>query len=53
MGFNSGFKGLNWSKQTKNLVVGDKRNPQTKLPVLNWHNQNTNITTAEMLIVLL
>ena len=27
--------------------------PQAKLPVLNWHNQNPNITTVETLIVLL
>jgi hypothetical protein len=27
-------------------------NPHSKLPVLNWHNQNPNITTVEMLIVL-
>jgi hypothetical protein len=28
-------------------------NPQTKMPVLNWHNQTPNITTVEMLMVLL
>jgi len=39
--------------QTNNLVEDDKHNHQTKLPVLNWWNQNPKITTAEMLIVLL
>ena len=43
---------LNSNKQTKNIADDDKHNPQTKLPVLNWHNQNPNITTAEMLTVL-
>ena len=43
---------LNSNKQTKNLGDHDKHNPQTNLPVLNWHNQNPNITTAEMLTVL-
>ena len=31
----------------------NKHNPHTKLPLLNWHNQNPNITTVQMLIVLL
>ena len=39
-------------EQRKNLAHDAKHNPQTKLPVLNWHNQNPNITTAEMLTVL-
>jgi len=42
------FKQLN-----KNLSQDDKQNPQARLPVLNWHHQNPNITTVEMLIVLL
>jgi len=37
--------------QTKNFVEDDKHNPQHKMLVLNWHNQNPNITTVEMLIV--
>jgi len=38
----------------KNSAVDEyKHNPQAKLSVLNWHNQNTNITTVEMLTVLL
>jgi hypothetical protein len=37
----------------KHFVVSDKQNPQGKLPVLNWNNQNTKITTVEMLTVLL
>jgi len=40
------------NNQTKNLVQGDKHNPQAKTLVLNWHNQNPNITTVEMLKVL-
>ena len=40
---------LNSNKQTKNLAHDDKHNPQSKLPVLNGHNQNPNITPAEML----
>jgi len=41
---------LNSIKQTKNLIIDDnKHNPQAKLPVLNWHNQNPNITIVEML----
>jgi len=39
--------------QTRNLVVNNKHNPQAKLLVLKWKNQNPNITTVEMLIVLL
>jgi hypothetical protein len=39
--------------QTKNFVLDDKQKPQFKLPVLNWHNQNPNITTVEKLTVLL
>ena len=31
----------------------NKHNPPTKLPLLNWHNQNPNITTVQMLMVLL
>jgi hypothetical protein len=44
---------LNLNNQTKNIDDDGKHNPQTKLPVLNWHNQNPNITTVEMLLVLL
>ena len=44
---------LNSNNQTINLVHNDKHNPQAKLPVLNWHNQNRNITTVEMLVLLL
>ena len=44
---------LNSNNQTKNSVHDDKHNPQAKLPALNWHNQNPNITAAEMLMVLL
>ena len=44
---------LNSNNQTKNLVHDDKHNPQAKQPALNWHNQNPNITAAEMLMVLL
>jgi len=29
----------------------DKQNPKIKLPALNWHNQNPNITTIQMLTV--
>ena len=39
--------------QTNNLVDNNKHNPLTKLPLLNRHNQNPNITTAQMLMVLL
>jgi len=31
----------------------NKHNPQTKLPLLNRNNQNHNITTVQMLMVLL
>jgi hypothetical protein len=41
------------TNQTKNLVEDDKPNPQAKTLVLNWHNQNPNIATVEMLEVLL
>jgi len=41
------------SKGEGELIDDDKHNHQAKLPVLNWHNQNSNITTVEMLIVLL
>jgi len=47
---------LNPYEQTnkqKNLVDNDKHNPQAKLSVLHWHNQNPNITTVKMLTVLL
>jgi len=37
----------------KNTVDSEKHKPQTKLPVSNWHHQHPNITTVEMLIVLL
>ena len=37
----------------KNLVQDDKHNPQAMMLPLNWHNQNSNITTAEKLKVLL
>ena len=37
----------------KNLVDDDKHKPQAKMPFLNWQKQNPNITTVEMLIVLL
>ena len=42
---------LNWNERKNS--VNDKHNPQAKLPVLNRHNQNTNITTVQMLMVLL
>ena len=44
---------LNSNKYKKNLVDDDKHNPPAKLPVLNWHNQNTNITEVKILTVLL
>jgi hypothetical protein len=44
---------LNCNNKTKNSVIDDKNNPQAKLSVLNWHNQNPNITAVEMLKVLL
>jgi len=31
----------------------NKHNPQVKMPLLNRHNQNANITTLQMLMVLL
>jgi len=31
----------------------NKHNPHTKLPLLNWHNQNPNITTVQVLLVLM
>jgi len=31
----------------------DKHNPHTKIPLLSRHNQNSNITTVQMLMVLL
>ena len=31
----------------------NKHNLHTKLPLLNWHNQNPNITTVQMLMVLM
>jgi hypothetical protein len=37
----------------KNLDIDNKHNPQNKLPVLNWHHQNPNVTTVEMLTVFL
>jgi len=40
------------NNKTENLVEDDKHNPQDKMLVLNWHNQNLNITTVEMSIVL-
>jgi hypothetical protein len=43
---------LNPNKQTKSLVNDDKHNPQVKMHVLNWHNQNPNIHTTEKLKVL-
>ena len=36
----------------KNFVDNNKYNHQAKLPVLNWHHRNTNITTVEVLTVL-
>ena len=36
----------------KTIVNNNKYNHQATMPVLNWHHQNTNITTAEVLIVL-
>jgi len=39
--------------QTKNFVLDDKHKPQAELSVFNWHNQNPNMTTVEMLTVLL
>ena len=35
------------------LVDNNKHNPHTKLRLLNKHNQNPNITTVQMLMVLL
>jgi len=37
----------------KNLIINDKHKPQAKVTVLNWHNENPNIITVEMLTVLL
>jgi len=39
--------------QTKNFLEEYKHNAQATLSVLNWHNQNPNITTVEMLTVLI
>jgi len=44
---------LNSNNQTLNSVHNNKHNPQAKPPALNWHNQNPNITTVQMLMVLL
>jgi len=44
---------LNSNNQTLNSVHNNKHNPQTKPSALNWHNQNPNITTVQMLMVLL
>ena len=44
---------LNSNNQTINSVHNNKHNPQTKPSALNWHNQNPNITTVQMLMVLL
>jgi len=44
---------LNSNNQTLNSVHNNKHNPQAKLLTFNWHNQNPNITTVEMLMVLL
>ena len=41
------------NEKKKNLVDNNKHNPHTKLPVSSWHNQNPNITTVQMLMVLL
>jgi len=42
---------INFEQPIKN--DNNKYNPQAKMPLLNRHNQNPNITTAEMLMVLL
>jgi len=39
--------------QTKNFIEEYKHNAQAMLSVLNRHNQNPNITTVQMLTVLL
>jgi putative IMPACT (imprinted ancient) family translation regulator len=39
--------------EQENLVDDNKHNSQAKLPVLNWHNQNPNINTVEILTVFL
>ena len=44
---------LNLYNQTRNLDGDDKHNPQANVPALNWHNQNPNITTVEISMVLL
>ena len=40
-------------KQKQNLAYNNKHNLQPKTPLLDWHNQNPNITTVQMLTVLL
>jgi hypothetical protein len=44
---------ITFEQPNKNSVDDDKYNPETKLYVLNWHNQNPNTTTIEKLTVLL
>ena len=44
---------LDSNNQTLNSVHKNKHNPQNKPSALNMHNQNPNITTAEILMVLL
>jgi hypothetical protein len=51
---NINHKKLYWKTQRKtNLVDDNKHNTQPKMYVLNWHHQNPNIITGEMLMVLL
>ena len=51
LSYNTYIKYEQWNK--KNFVDNNKHNPHTKLLLLNWHNQNPNVTTVQMLIVLL
>jgi len=44
---------LNPKKKKNNLVEDDKHNSKAQLPVLKWNNHNCNITTVEILVVLL
>jgi len=41
-----------FEQKEKPLFDNNKHITQPKLPVLNWNNQNPNLTTAEMSIVL-
>jgi len=44
---------MSYHQKKKTLVNINKLNSQAQLPVLNWNNQNPNLTTVEMSMLII